>query len=237
MKNQTRPIQTLQSSTIEYIEQASVKQQPAISTSPNGQVAAVVNEILRQLTSIKPAWKHALAEPGAIASWKKQWTIAFAENGIRTIAQVEQGIKRARLDTNPFMPSAGQFIEWCNPSAFSEVELIEAFTRMIDRKKPLNDVEHATRLKCGFQCKTQLPQDKAFRLFASYMKVFAAKQARGEYIARIDVPLLQNHAPSARVDIENAIQARTPKTLIEARMQKLRLKAREAKNHGAQATQ
>mgnify|MGYP005807039517 CR=1 FL=1 len=237
MRNQTNSIQSLQSSTIEYIEQGKATSSQLASTGPNGQVATIVNEILRQLTSIKPAWKHALSEPGAVASWKKQWTIAFAENGIRTMAQVDQGIKRARSDTNAFMPSAGQFIEWCNPSAFSEVELIEAFTRMIDRKKPLNDVEHATRLKCGFQCKTQLPQDKAFRLFASYMKVFAAKQARGEYIARIDVPLLQNHAPSARVDIENAIQARTPKTFIEARMQRLRLQAREAKRNGTQAAQ
>ncbi|WP_351122623.1 replication protein P [Shewanella sp. T24-MNA-CIBAN-0130] len=213
---------------IEYIEQQSVKPHNANGTSLNSESAAtgIVNEVFKHLIAAKPAYKQAFKSQAEFESFKQAWTKAFASHGIVTSEQINQGIAQAQKDTSPFFPSIGQFIEWCNPGTLSEVELIEAFTRMVERKKPASDIEHAARLKCGFQCKS-LPQDRAFKLFASYMKTFAVKQARGEYIPRRDTPLLENKANSRWAEHDQQVEQRQPRTALEARMQSLRLAARK----------
>lgn len=216
----------LQSRAIEYIETAQ-EQAPAM-LGPNSPAAQIVNETLKQLIAAKPAYKQALNAKGAVADWKRSWTQAFALHGIRTLEQIELGIKRAQLDPSPYMPSIGQFIQWCNPSELSEVDVLEAFNRMIDRKKPLTDIEHAARLKCAYQCRNQLPQDKALALFASHMKAFSAKQARGEFIPGRDTKLLECKGEPRKFNqnFEQQITQRVPRTAPEIRMLKIQLKAK-----------
>lgn len=216
----------LQSRAIEYIQEQH-EQAPAI-LGPNSPAAQIVNQVLKQLIAAKPAHKQALSARGAVAEWKRSWTQAFALHGIRTLEQIELGIKRAQLDPSPFMPSIGQFIQWCNPSELSEVDVLEAFTRMIERKKPLTDVEHAVRLKCAYQCRNQLSQDKALALFTSHMKAFSAKQARGEFIPSRNTKLLERKGQPRQFnqDFEAQIGKRVARTSIEIRVLKVQLKAK-----------
>ena len=220
----------LQAGAIEYIDAQA--QRPTAQLGPNSSVALIVNEVLKRLIAVKPAHKQAFSVPGAVADWKKSWTLAFAHHGIRTLEQIELGIKRAQLDPSPFMPSCGQFIQWCSPSELSEIEVLEAFNRMIERKKPLTDVEHAARLKCAYQCRNQLPQDKALTLFTAHMQAFSAKQARGEFIPNRDTQLLECKAAPRQFnqDFEAQIGKRVARTSIEIRLLKLQLltKRREA---------
>ncbi len=227
--NQPKALSQLADGAVEYIEQQSSRHvvKPDVA-SDNQPIANIVNQTLKQLVAVKPAWKAALGNSEQVAAWKRAWTLAFAQHGIRTIQQLELGITQAQRDPSPFMPSVGQFIEWCNPAALSTEQIMDAFSRMIERKKPLNDIEHATRLKCGFQCKNHLSHDKALSLFSVNMKAFAAKAARGEHIPSIDTPLLENKAPSQRDHFEVLIQQRQPKTRLEARIQRLRLQQRRA---------
>lgn len=44
---------------------------------------------------------------------KRQWIAAFAENGITTREQLQNGMRHARASDNPFWPAVGQFIKWC----------------------------------------------------------------------------------------------------------------------------
>ncbi|MGI2079186.1 replication protein P [Shewanella putrefaciens] len=217
----------LQSRAIEYINEQQA-QIPAGQLGPNSPVAHIVNEVLKRLIAVKPAHKQAFSVKGAVAEWKKSWTLAFAQHGIRTLEQIELGIKRAQLDPSPFMPSIGQFIQWCNPVELTEVEMLEAFTRMIERKKPLTDVEHAARLKCAYQCRNQLPQDKALALFASHMKALSAKQLRGEFIPSRDTKLLECKGEPRKFNqkFEQQITQRVPRTAPEIRMLKIQLKAK-----------
>lgn len=59
--------------------------------------------------SVSTAWRN----PNDEAAAKRQWIAAFAENGIHNKQQLSAGMKLARASGSPFLPSPGQFIEWC----------------------------------------------------------------------------------------------------------------------------
>ncbi|HHS8538984.1 TPA: replication protein P, partial [Escherichia coli] len=43
--------------------------------------------------------------------------LAFRENGITTMEQVNAGMRVARRQNRPFLPSPGQFVAWCREEA------------------------------------------------------------------------------------------------------------------------
>lgn len=65
--------------------------------------------------SVSTAWKN----PNDEAAAKRQWIAAFAENGIHSKQQLSAAMKHARASGSPFLPSPGQFIEWCKEASFS----------------------------------------------------------------------------------------------------------------------
>ncbi len=75
----------------------------------------VLNKVMSSIAAIYPAWKNAISSQEQANNIKKQWLIAFMENGITTDIQINKGLAQARKDTNPFLPPVGQFIEWCKP--------------------------------------------------------------------------------------------------------------------------
>jgi len=75
-----------------------------------------INELFKQLTAIKPAWKNAFENKAQIGESKKQWIKGFIESGINDPSMIEVGLSEARRDPNDFMPSVGRFIEWCRPT-------------------------------------------------------------------------------------------------------------------------
>ncbi|EMU8585538.1 replication protein [Escherichia coli] len=46
-----------------------------------------------------------------------EWMLAFRENGITTMEQVNAGMRVARRQNRPFLPSPGQFVAWCREEA------------------------------------------------------------------------------------------------------------------------
>ena len=75
------------------------------------QVAEVVNKLFSQLRAACPAMFHTLNHNDENAI-KRQWIVGFIENGINP-AMINAGMRIARQQNNPFMPSVGQFIGWC----------------------------------------------------------------------------------------------------------------------------
>ncbi|WP_017346141.1 replication protein P [Pantoea sp. A4] len=59
--------------------------------------------------SVSTAWRN----PADEAAAKRQWIAAFAENGITSKQHLQAGMRQARASGSPFLPSPGQFIEWC----------------------------------------------------------------------------------------------------------------------------
>lgn len=76
------------------------------------QVAQIINGVFTQLLATFPA---ALAgrEQTEMDEIRRQWVMAFAENGITTMQQVSAGMRVARRQAKPFLPSPGQFVAWC----------------------------------------------------------------------------------------------------------------------------
>ncbi|EJD6367704.1 DNA replication protein [Providencia rettgeri] len=87
------------------------------------QVAQVFNELFRQLKATFPAAIANFKEQSDLDEFKRQWTIAFIENGIRTLEQINIGMKIARKQTNPFLPSPGQFVQWCKQGDYTALGL------------------------------------------------------------------------------------------------------------------
>ncbi|MEQ5075948.1 replication protein P [Providencia alcalifaciens] len=87
------------------------------------QVAQVFNELFRQLKATFPAAIANFKEQSDLDEFKRQWTIAFIENGIRSLEQINIGMKIARQQTNPFLPSPGQFVQWCKQGDYTALGL------------------------------------------------------------------------------------------------------------------
>lgn len=129
---------------------------------------SVIDGLFTELKSCYPAWRQAFIgrdNDESRANWnnaKKTWTKAFIENNISNQQQVAEGLAAARKGVNPFWPSVGQFISWCDGPL---IDTDEAFNRMISGKPSNGIAEWQTRQECSFRCKQQLPEDKARALF------------------------------------------------------------------------
>lgn len=80
----------------------------------NSNAEKMVDSLFKSLKQLFPAsvstvFKNASDEMDA----KRQWIAAFAENGITTREQLQNGMRHARASDNPFWPAVGQFIKWC----------------------------------------------------------------------------------------------------------------------------
>lgn len=101
------------------------------------QVAQIINSVFTQLMAAFPA---ALAgrEQAELNEIRRQWVLAFRENGITTLEQVAAGMRIARQQEKPFLPSPGQFVAWCNegvsiahglPTANELVDMVYRYAR------------------------------------------------------------------------------------------------------------
>jgi hypothetical protein len=71
------------------------------------------NELFRQIRATMPAAVATIKTQADLDELRRQWTMAFKENGIRTVSQIEAGMVIARQQEKPFLPSPGQFVAWC----------------------------------------------------------------------------------------------------------------------------
>ena len=79
------------------------------------QVAQIINGVLSQLLATFPA-SLANRDQNELNEIRRQWVLAFRENGITTMEQVNAGMRVARRQERPFLPSPGQFVAWCKQS-------------------------------------------------------------------------------------------------------------------------
>ena len=198
-----------------------------IKSKPNDVVIdefakSVVNQVFTQLAVIFPAWKHNWKTDKDLNLAKLEWTKAFNENGIRTVDQIKNGFRKARSCDSDFLPSCGKFISWCNDVDLTVINT--AFDRMIKRIPPLDNIEYNARQDVNFQCKTQLAEDKARKLFKDTYIKYQQMVLRGESIRDKD----QLALPEASVvtEIDKQITEREGKVLtpIEKRLAKIRSK-------------
>lgn len=114
-------------------------------TTPPGQTnykagAEIVNDLFKQLAGCYTAWRQAFRNDAELKMAKQQWTVAMIEAGINTEEQIQRGLSRARQDTNPYLPSVGQFIEWCRPDP-NALPLYRSDPKLLDNPSKPETVE------------------------------------------------------------------------------------------------
>lgn len=93
-------------------------------TNNNLKSEAVLNVVINSLRGMFPGWRNAIKSTIELNNMKREWLKAFIENGIRTDTQINKGLGVARKSTSSFIPSIGQFIEWCRiPTTCTHIEL------------------------------------------------------------------------------------------------------------------
>lgn len=90
------------------------------------QAAQIFNELFRQLKAAFPALMTSIKDQNDLNELRRQWVLAFVENGITSIDQVNAGMRIARQQATPFLPSPGQFIAWCKQGATRAAGLPDA---------------------------------------------------------------------------------------------------------------
>ncbi|HCM9595281.1 phage replication protein [Enterobacter bugandensis] len=77
------------------------------------QTAEIVNSLFSALRAAFPASIHTFNDQAAFDELRRQWLLALGENGICSMEQVNDGLRVARRQERPFLPSPGQFVKWC----------------------------------------------------------------------------------------------------------------------------
>lgn len=98
-------------------------QQSAQTVEITPQAAAVMDKLFDHLTVICPAWHKALQTDESIANFKAIWLEEIINAGIRNWRLLANGLERCKQEKNPFLPSVGQFIEWCLAENYAELGL------------------------------------------------------------------------------------------------------------------
>ncbi|WP_414162858.1 replication protein P [Superficieibacter sp. BNK-5] len=93
--------------------------------------AALFNALFTQLKATFPAVMATIRTQEDLNEFRLQWLLAFGENGIVSIEQVNAGMRIARRQEKPFMPSPGQFVAWCRegrgPLGISSQDVMDEF--------------------------------------------------------------------------------------------------------------
>lgn len=77
------------------------------------QTAEIFNALFSALRAAFPAAMAGFREQSDFNELRRQWVLAFQENGITSMTQVAAGMRIARRQEKPFLPSPGQFVAWC----------------------------------------------------------------------------------------------------------------------------
>ena len=107
----------VKNSTLHNITEQSTNQSAEQKQLITEQTIAFVNRVMKTILANSPAWSVSLKGTDSINDYRQQLVKAFLENSIAQMKQVELGLQRIRKEPTNFLPSVGQFIAWCKPTA------------------------------------------------------------------------------------------------------------------------
>jgi len=77
------------------------------------QIAEIFNSLFARLRAAFPAAVSLIRTQEDFDEVRRQWLLALGEAGITSMEQVDAGMRAARRQEKPFLPSPGQFVAWC----------------------------------------------------------------------------------------------------------------------------
>lgn len=177
----------------------------------NSNAEKMVDSLFKSLKQLFPAsvstvFKNANDEMDA----KRQWIAAFAENGITTRGQLQNGMRHARASDNPFWPAVGQFIKWCKeedyvalglPDEEQLYELYREYCKMRgwrEIKWPSNACYWmVTKIYSEMRSKS-LTDSEVKKLCSKELRIMTARIKSGENIPAPVKQIPQLHIPTSK---------------------------------------
>ncbi|WP_311748311.1 replication protein P [Proteus penneri] len=183
----------------------------------NPQAEQLVDVLFRNLKQIFPASVNTIFKnESEELTAKRQWIAAFAENGITTREQLQNGMRHARASDNPFWPAVGQFIKWCKEEDYIALglpdddqlyELYREYCKMRgwrEMKWPSNACYWmVTKIYSEMRSKS-LTDSEVKKLCAKELRIMTARIKSGEKIPEPVQMIEKKHTPTSREEsLEN----------------------------------
>lgn len=80
---------------------------PELKAAQAEHTAEIFNTLFSALRAAFPASLHSFNDQAEFNELRRQWALAFHENGVTTMEQVNAGLRVARRQEKPFLPSLG----------------------------------------------------------------------------------------------------------------------------------
>ena len=165
----------------------------------NEEVASFINWLFDELQGIFPAFKQAWPSQPDFEKVKRVWTLAFTESDLKSMNQVKIGLRRFRASPNPFVPTAGQFIAMCKPTAkeLGLPSLETAYAESCKNSHPCADknwshkaIYHAWK-QTGSHLLSTYPRMNSFPVFERNYEATIKMLVEGEEL--FDIPVAITH--------------------------------------------
>ncbi|MER1790581.1 DNA replication protein [Proteus mirabilis] len=177
----------------------------------NSNAEKMVDSLFKSLKQLFPASVSTVFKnPSDEMDAKRQWIAAFAENGITTREQLQNGMRHARASDNPFWPAVGQFIKWCKeedyvalglPDEDQLYELYREYCKMRgwrEMKWPSSACYWmVTKIYSEMRSKS-LTDSEVKKLCAKELRSMTARIKSGETIPAPVKQILQLHIPTSK---------------------------------------
>lgn len=204
-----RQVKDIAVNPFEHVEPKSKEQQSRESTEK------LINGLFAELRAICTAWRQAWPDQRTHDLAKDHWVGGFMDAGINRVEQIEFGLKKQRQSVKPFVPSIGEFIAMCKPTAadFNLPDVHTAYSQAAqlaypgaDQSKFNQAVYHAACLT-GFYELNNLPQDKSFPMFARCYQVTVDAIMNGQQLRDVPAPPIMIENKNKGIKTESAKQA------------------------------
>ena len=166
----------------------------------NPVIVELVNRLFGFFYSICRGFEKQYHDPKRLNMEKTQWILAFQDEGFKSKADIENGIKRTRRESPINTPTIGQFIDWCIPTneAMAVPSLDSAYAEACKNSHPASDkvwthklVAHAWKLT-GSYLLSNSPRSSSFPVFQRNYEISIREWRAGKPIAEIEIPLAIN---------------------------------------------
>ncbi|MGL5948259.1 MAG: replication protein P [Aeromonas sp.] len=154
-------------------------------TAKGAHAHRMMETLFAQLRGIFPAWKQSLTDEATTQRVMSEWARALVEADCLQNQNIALGLKRARAQQSPFLPTCGQFVAWCQlaPEELGLPTVAQALHEVGTRHYSHAAVQlaaQATRFASG-----QLSAKEFAPVFAAAYAKFVRKHAAGEDLAAL----------------------------------------------------
>lgn len=183
----------------------------AVRIDPN--TRDVIDQLFGRLRGIFPAWRQAWPTEDELNNAKREWLAEFMRAGIRSMDQIQMGIRKASQHRKEFVPPVGVFIGWCfSPEAFGLPPLERAYAQAVRNTHPAQTefarwshpaIYHAA-VAAGFYTLQRLDRALGLKRFGEKYEEQCRRLGRGEALPAVPVAALPERAGPSTPEVGNA---------------------------------